>query len=273
MTHLHSRLFLLLFGLALSACVSNPITGRQQAMVVSDDQAAIESSKSYNQLIGEAGKNKTLDEDPAQLARIKAITDPLVREAIALRPNTGAWSWDVHVLQSDEVNAWCMAGGKMAIYTGLLSKLNPSDDEIAAVMGHEISHALLSHQAEKLSRTRMQQVGVSAGVLAGTLFGMNLSGLAPIANSVADVGLQLPNSREAETEADTVGLQLAAKAGYNPEAAVTLWTKMLQVEGASVPEWLSTHPDTRTRLAHVKDEASKLMPVYEEALKARGARN
>lgn len=256
-------------ALLLSACVSNPITGRSQAMVVSDEQAAFESSQSYTQLIGEAGKNKTLDDDPAQLARVKAITDPLVREAIALRPNTGAWNWEVHVLKSDEVNAWCMAGGKMAIYTGLLSKLNASDDEIAAVMGHEISHALLSHQAEKLSRTRMQQVGVSAGVLAGTLFGVNLSGLAPIANSVADVGLQLPNSREAETEADTVGLKLAAKAGYNPEAAVTLWSKMLQVEGASVPEWLSTHPDTRSRLAHVREEAQKLMPVYEEALKAR----
>lgn len=240
-------------------------------MVVSDEQAAAESSQSYAQLIGEAVKNQTLDEDPVQLSRVKSITDPLVREAIALRPSSGAWKWDVHILKSDEVNAWCMAGGKMAIYTGLLAKLNPTDDEIAAVMGHEISHALLSHQAEKLSRTRMQQVGVSAGVLAGTLFGVNLSGLAPMANSVADVGLQLPNSREAETEADTVGLKLAAKAGYNPESAVSLWTKMLQVEGASVPEWLSTHPDIQSRLAHVKQEAQKLMPVYEEALKARQA--
>lgn len=265
------RLFFLLFGLTLTACVSNPITGRQQAMVVSDEQAAAVSSQSYSKLIGDAGKNRTLDDDPAQLARVKAITDPLIREAIALRPNTGAWNWEVHVLKSDEVNAWCMAGGKMAIYTGLLTKINPSDDEIAAVMGHEISHALLSHQAEKLSRDRMQQLGVTAGVLAGTLFGMNLSGLAPMANSIADVGLQLPNSREAETEADTVGLKLSARAGYNPEAAVTLWSKMLQVEGASPPEWLSTHPDTRSRLAHVKEEARKLMPVYEEALKSRQA--
>jgi len=271
MPQLNPPLFFLLSGLALTACVSNPITGRQQAMVVSDEQAAAESSQSYTQLIGEASKSQTLDDDPAQLARIKAITDPLIREAIALRPNTGGWNWEVHVLKSDEVNAWCMAGGKMAIYTGLLTKINLSDDEIAAVMGHEISHALLSHQAEKLSRTRMQQVGVSAGVLAGALFGLNLSGLTPIANSVADVGLQLPNSREAETEADTVGLKLAAQAGYNPEAAVSLWTKMLQVEGASPPEWLSTHPDTRARLAQVKEEAKKLMPVYEEALKAHQA--
>ncbi len=269
MPHFNPRVFFLLSSLALTACVTNQITGRQQAMVVSDEQAAAESSQSYTKLIGDAGKNRTLDEDPAQLARIKAITDPLIREAIALRPNTGGWNWEVHVLKSDEVNAWCMAGGKMAIYTGLLTKINPSDDEIAAVMGHEISHALLSHQAEKLSRDRMQQVGVSASVLAGTLFGMNLSGLAPIANSVADVGLQLPNSREAETEADTVGLKLAARAGYNPEAAVSLWSKMLQVEGTSAPEWLSTHPDTRARLAHVKEEARRLMPVYEGALKNR----
>lgn len=273
MSHFHPRCFCLCFTLLLHACVSNPITGRSQAMLVSDEQAATESSQTYAQLIGEAARNKTLDEDSSQLSRVRSITDPLVREAIALRPNTGAWRWDVHVLQSDEVNAWCMAGGKMAIYTGLLSKLNPSDDEIGAVMGHEISHALLSHQAEKLSRTRMQQVGVSAGVLAGTLFGVNLSGLAPIANSVADVGVQLPNSREAETEADTVGLKLAAKAGYNPEAAVTLWRKMLQVEGASVPEWLSTHPDTRSRLQHVEEEAKRLMPIYAEALRARQSRN
>jgi predicted Zn-dependent protease len=160
-----------------------------------------------------------------------------------------------------------MAGGKMAIYTGLIAKLNPTDDEIAAVMGHEISHALLSHQAEKLSRTQMQQAGVSAGVLAGSLFGVNLSGLAPAAGALADVGLQLPNSREAETEADTVGLKLAAQAGFNPEAAVSLWTKMLTIEGAKPPEWLSTHPDTQARLARVKDEAQKLMPAYEATQK------
>jgi predicted Zn-dependent protease len=261
-----SILFFVFIGLALAGCVSNPITGRQQAMVVSDDQAALESAQSYKQLIGESDKNKALDEDPAQLARIKAITDPLIHEASAFRPSAASWNWEVHVLKSDEINAWCMAGGKMAIYTGLLNKLNPTDDEIAAVMGHEISHALLSHQAEKLSRSRMQQVGVSAGVIAGSLFGVNLSGLAPVANSVAEVGLQLPNSREAETEADTVGLKLAAQAGYNPQAAVSLWTKMLALEGAKAPEWLSTHPDTRTRLAHVKEEADKLMPIYQDAL-------
>jgi predicted Zn-dependent protease len=261
-----SILFFVFIGLALVGCVSNPITGRQQAMVVSDDQAALESAQSYKQLIGESDKNKALDEDPAQLARIKAITDPLIHEASAFRPSAASWNWEVHVLKSDEINAWCMAGGKMAIYTGLLNKLNPTDDEIAAVMGHEISHALLSHQAEKLSRSRMQQVGVSAGVIAGSLFGVNLSGLAPVANSVAEVGLQLPNSREAETEADTVGLKLAAQAGYNPQAAVSLWTKMLALEGAKAPEWLSTHPDTRTRLAHVKEEADKLMPIYQDAL-------
>jgi predicted Zn-dependent protease len=252
----------------LSACITNPITGRQQAMVVTDEQAAASSALAYSQLLGDASKNGTLDEVPAQLSRIKAITDVLVKQAVALRPATGAWNWEVHVLRSDEVNAWCMAGGKMAIYTGLLDKLNPTDDEISAVMGHEISHAVLSHQAEKLSRAQMQQVGVSAGVLAGSLLGVNLSGLTPVANSVADIGLQLPNSREAETEADLLGLRISAQAGFNPEAAVSLWTKMLQHDGSSVPEWLSTHPDTRVRLARVEREAQQLRTVYESALKA-----
>jgi predicted Zn-dependent protease len=265
----HTKLYLLICMplLILSACVANPLTGRQQAMVVTDEQAAASSALSYSQLLGDASKNGTLDEVPAQLSRVKAITDVLVKQAIALRPATGAWNWEVHVLKSDEVNAWCMAGGKMAIYTGLLDKLNPTDDEIAAVMGHEISHAVLSHQAEKMSRAQMQQVGVSAGVLAGSLFGVNLSGLTPVANSVADIGLQLPNSREAETEADLLGLRNSAQAGFNPEAAVSLWTKMLQHDGSSIPEWLSTHPDTRVRLARVEKEAQQLRPIYEASVK------
>ena len=262
------RLLLIMTLPIFSACVTNPITGREQAMIVTDEQAAASSALSYSQLLGDASKNGTLDEVPAQLSRIKAITDVLVKQAVALRPATGAWNWEVHVLKSDEVNAWCMAGGKMAIYTGLLDKLNPTDDEIAAVMGHEISHAVLSHQAEKMSRAQMQQVGVTAGVLAGSLLGVNLSGLTPVANSVADIGLQLPNSREAETEADLLGLRISAQAGFNPDAAVSLWTKMLQHDGSSVPEWLSTHPDTRARLARVEKEAQQLRPVFESALKA-----
>ena len=155
----------------------------------------------------------------------------------------------------------------MAVYTGLLDKIQPTDDELAAVMGHEISHALLSHQAEKMSRQMVQKGGLYAGVIAAGMFGYNVRGLASVADAAATVGLQLPNSREAESEADKVGIELAAKAGFNPAAAVTLWEKMLKVDGGGTPEWLSTHPDPQSRIAAMKIEAQKLMPVYEASRK------
>ena len=252
-----------------SGCATNRITGRTQAMIVSDESAAQQSQQAYNQLIGDAAKKKVLDEDTTQLGRVQSIAKPLILQAVKLRPDAQKWNWEVHVLKTGEVNAWCMAGGKMAVYNGLLQKIQPTDDELAAVMGHEISHALLSHQAEKLSRTQMQKVGVTAGVLAGALFGVNLGGLASVADSVATVGLQLPNSREAEMEADNVGTELAARAGFNPEAAVTLWEKMIQVSKSSTPEWLSTHPNPESRIANMKIRAKQLIPVYEAAKKGQ----
>lgn len=259
-------------GLALTllaGCSSNPITGRSQAALVSDEAAARQSVKAYAQLLDEARTEQVLDPDAGQTERVRTVARPLIAQAEALRPKTRTWSWEVHVIQSKTVNAWCMAGGKMAVYSGLLSQLKPTDDELAAVMGHEIAHALLSHQAEKMSRNAMQEVGVQAGVLAGALFGINLSGLAPVAHSIADLGVQLPNSREAESEADTVGLTLAAKAGFDPEAAVTLWQKMLKIEGPKAPEWLSTHPDTESRIKTLEAAAIRLKPVYEAARKSR----
>ena len=188
-------------ALATSACVNNPITGRSQVMMVSDNEAAQESAQAYSSLLSQAQKSQALDSNPETLQRVRSITDRLIQQAIALRPETRGWQWDVHVLDSDEVNAWCMAGGKMAIYNGLLQKIRPSDDEIAQVMGHEISHALLSHQAEKISRKKMQSAGLQVGVLAGAMAGVDLRGVAGITNTLATVGLELPNSRENESEA------------------------------------------------------------------------
>lgn len=264
---------LLLFALVttgtlmLTACATNKITGRSQAMLVSDDAAAQQSYQAYSQLLGQAAQKRALDDDPYELTRVQSIAKPLIQQAIKLRPEAQGWRWEVHVLKSSEVNAWCMAGGKMAVYTGLLQKIQPTDDELAAVMGHEISHALLSHQAEKISRAQMQKAGIYAGVLTGALFGVNLGGMAGLADTVATLGLQLPNSREAESEADKVGIELAAKAGFNPEAAVTLWQKMIKVSGGGTPEWLSTHPDPQSRIAAMQVMAKQLMPVYEAARK------
>jgi predicted Zn-dependent protease len=261
---------ILLLVLAAGGCATNPITGRQQAMMVSDAAAAQQSSQAYSQLISQARQKGALDEDTGSLQRVQSITKPLVAEAVKMRPETGSWHWDVHVLKSNEINAWCMAGGKMAVYTGLLQKIQPTDDELAQVMGHEIAHALLSHQAEKMSRAQMQKMGVGLGVLAGAMFGYNLSGMAGLADSLATVGLQLPNSREAEAEADSVGIEMAAKAGYNPQAAVTLWKKMLATGGGTSPDWLSTHPNPESRIAAMQAKAEKLMPIYEANRGKRG---
>lgn len=252
----------ILAGLA-SGCATNRITGRSQAMIVSDDSAAQQSNQAYSQLLNEAAQKRALDDDTYQLSRVQSIAKPLVVQAVKMRPDTQKWQWDVHVLKSSEVNAWCMAGGKMAVYTGLLQKIQPTDDELAAVLGHEISHAMLSHQAEKMSRAMMQQAGITAGVIAASVFGVNVRGLAGLADSAATVALQLPNSREAETEADTIGLELSARAGFNPGAAVTLWQKMLKAGGGGAPEWLSTHPNPETRIAAMQAKSKQLMPIYE----------
>lgn len=255
-----------LLALCAGGCATNPITGRTQASVISDLEAAQQSAQAYSQVLTEAMRGYALDADPNTVARIRNIAEPIIAKAVELRPESRTWQWDLHVLQSDEVNAWCMAGGKIAVYTGLLDKINPTVDELAQVLGHEISHALLSHQAEKLSRAMIQETGMNLAVLAAAIAGYNVGGYADMANTLTSVGLQLPNSRETETEADNYGIELAAKAGYNPDAAVTLWQKMMAADGGSKGlEWLSTHPNPETRIQNLKAQAVRLLPVYEAA--------
>ncbi|MGH8559709.1 MAG: M48 family metallopeptidase [Methylococcales bacterium] len=257
---------IVLLALCASGCATNKITGRSQASVVSDAEAARQSAQAYSQVLTEAKQGDALDADPKTVAQVRAIAKPIIAKARDLRPETRNWRWDVHVLQSDEINAWCMAGGKIAVYTGLLDQIKPTDDELAQVLGHEISHALLSHQAEKLSRAMIQETGMSLIVAGAAIAGYNLGSYAKLANALASVGLQLPNSREAETEADNYGIELAAKAGYNPNAAVTLWQKMIAATGDSgASDWLSTHPGAETRIQNLQARAVRLMPVYEAA--------
>jgi predicted Zn-dependent protease len=261
-------LYLAAAALTLNGCATNPITGRSQAMLISDAQAAQSSQQAYSQLLSEAHRERALDTNAQTMDRVRSITDRIVAQAQILRPETRGWRWEVHVLQVDEVNAWCMAGGKMAVYTGLLEKIKPTDDELAQVMAHEISHALLSHQAEKMSRVQMQRAGLQLGVLAGAMAGYNLGQVAGLADTAATLALQLPNSREAESEADHIGMQIAARAGFNPQAAVSLWEKMLHTGGSQPPEWLSTHPSPETRIAAMRKLADQYMPIYEKAVRA-----
>jgi Zn-dependent protease with chaperone function len=168
------------------------------------------------------------------------------------------WKWSVAVLDEPALNAWCMPGGKMAIYTGVVHKLALTDDEIAQIMGHEIAHALLGHGRERMSRAMAMQGGVLLGSIVA---GQDLSALTP----VADIALTLPNSRTGETEADRYGIELAARAGYDPRAAVRLWEKMGAASGNGPPQFLSTHPSPDNRIQALNELVPKMMPIYEKA--------
>jgi Zn-dependent protease with chaperone function len=192
---------------------------RQQRMMVSAEEVQKSSTQAYGQMMAEAQKKGVLDRDPAQVQRVRGIVNKLVPQTTVFRPEAQKWPWEVHVLSIDEANAWCMPGGKMAIYTGLIQKLGLTDDEIAAVMGHEIAHALREHARERISRQMGTQMAVG---IAGALLGVGQLGQG-LGNMVADVTLNLPNSRLHETEADRIGVELAARAGYDPRAAIRLW--------------------------------------------------
>jgi predicted Zn-dependent protease len=208
-------------------------------------------------------KNGKLDNDPVLTARIVGITERLIPPAIAYRPETKDWQWSVKVVDDPKtVNAWCMAGGRMAFYTGLVVALKPTDDEIAQVMGHEIAHALAKHQAEKMSRAMATQMGVNAvAILTDARYAQMASQAAAAAAMVA---VDLPNSREAESEADRIGIELAAKAGYDPKAAVSLWQKMAKVSGGSgKSDFLSTHPAPDKRMESLAALVPQMLPYYE----------
>ena len=234
---------------------------RDQRMMVSSEEVDAGSKKAYAQMMAEAQKKGVLDKDAAMLKRVQDITKRLIPHTAVFRPDAVKWAWEVHVISIDEVNAWCMPGGKMAMYTGLIQKLNATDDEIAAVMGHEIGHALREHARERMSRQMGTQLGVG---LIGALFGIGELGQG-IAGQVANVTLNLPKSREAETEADRIGVELAARAGFDPNAAVSLWEKMGKLAGGQPPKWLSTHPPHGDRISDLRAYAAKVMPLYAAA--------
>ena len=266
MARVSMRLFItLMLSILLLSCAVSP-TGRKQLMIVSEQQAIEASSEAYVQMLAPLAKEGKLDNNPVLTKRVQTITDKLIIEAIKLRPETKSWKWSVRVIdEPNTVNAWCMAGGKMAIYTGLINKLSATDDEIAQVMGHEISHALANHTAERMSIAMASSLGVMAvGVLTDN------SGVSVAATAVAaKLAIELPNSRTSEAEADRIGVELAAKAGYSPHAAVSLWKKMAKVGGNGPPEFLSTHPAPANREQTLQNLIPQMMPYYEKA-KAAG---
>ena len=243
----------------VSACATSP-TGRRQLMLVSEQQAISASREAYLQTMAPLKKEGKLNSDPRTNARVERITSRLVAQAVAMRPDSDKWEWSVGVIDEPEtVNAWCMAGGRMAIYTGLLAKIDPSDDELAQVMGHEIAHALANHTAEKMSVAMATQMGIMVAGVASDRPAVAMSAAAV----AATLAIQLPNSRTAETEADRIGIELAARAGYDPYASVSLWEKMAKVGGSRSLEFMSTHPDPDNRMKRLNALAPEMMGYYQ----------
>jgi predicted Zn-dependent protease len=259
MTTIRRLLVLALVSVLLVGCATSP-TGRRQLMLVSEQSSIVSSKEAYLSTVKELDQAGKIEEDRAVNARVNTITGRLITEAIKMRPDTANWEWSVVVIDDPKmVNAWCMAGGRMAIYTGLLEQIQPTDDELAQVMGHEISHALAKHTAEKMSMQIATAVGVAAVGIASDNTGVALTGAALTAMLVVN----LPNSRAAEKEADRIGIELAAKAGYDPTAAATLWQKMGATSKSNTPQFLSTHPAPENRQEKLAKLAMKMAPYYQ----------
>lgn len=275
MSHNRFRFFWLVLFAMLAGCAQTRTTtggavgvDRQQTMLLSSAEVNRSAEKAYQQTMHEAQTKKVLNRDPGQLRRVRSIADRLIPATATFRTDAPGWRWETNVISSNELNAWCMPGGKMAVYTGLIDKLNLSDDELAAVMGHEIAHALREHGREKASQAA--GLGVAAaigGALIGSYYGVDADLGESVLGAAGDLAFMRPNSRGMEQEADRVGVELAARAGYSPHAAISLWEKMARASGGSMPQWLSTHPSHASRLADLRVYADRVQPLYLAARK------
>lgn len=253
----------LLAGCATSQSTAPGKVGveRRQTLWVSAEEINQAAVRAYADALGKARNEHALNRDPQLVARVRAVAGRLIPVTAVFRPDAPGWKWGVNVVDSPELNAWCMPGGKMAVYSGLVERLQLSEDELAAVMGHEIAHALREHGRERASQAMATNFGLS---IAGAALGagraqMDLAGL------LTELTISLPNSRQFEAEADRVGVELAARAGYDPRAVLDLWRKMQKAGGASPPQWLSTHPSHENRLRDLADYSQRVMPLYRAA--------
>ncbi len=231
------------------------------AKMIPAEQVEQAAGQQYQQLLqGANQKGQLAPASDPQAVRLRAIAARIVPFAPSWNRRAAQWKWEVNLIVSDQLNAFCMPGGKIAFYSGLLAQLQLSDDEVATVMGHEMAHALREHAREQMGKKFATRAG--ANVLSAML------GLGNLGNAVLDLGTQLAAlkfSRSDESEADIVGMDLAARAGYDPRAGVTLWNKMLQAAKGAPPEFASTHPSGTTRIADIEARLPKVLPLYERA--------
>lgn len=226
--------------------------------LVSAEDVEKAAAEQYNQLKREAASKRLLapDTDP-QLQRLRATAERIIPFAAPWNSRAKGWRWEVILIRKKDLNAFCMPGGKIAYFDGILQRLQLSDDEVAVIMGHEMAHALREHARERMGKTVATRVG--AGLLSSLL------GLGNLGDAALNIGAQLLTlkfSREDESEADLVGLELAARAGYNPAAGVTLWQKMMKAAEGAPPEFMSTHPAGPTRVRDIQQTLPKVQPLY-----------
>ena len=235
---------------------------RNQLLVVSDQQVQQLSNQAFQQEIAAARAKGLLDTNPAQLARLQKISQRLIAQTGAYRSDARQWPWEVHVIKSNELNAHVLPGGKIIFYSGIIDRLSLTDAEIAAIMGHEMAHALREHTRERLSREVATQTGIG---IAASVLGLS-QGQTQLAGLAGDLGISRPHSRTQETEADLMGLELMARAGYDPNAAISLWRKMQSASGrGEPPQFLSTHPVSSTRIATIQSLLPRVMPLYQQS--------
>lgn len=256
---------IVLSALGLAGCQTTTSGGavgaeRKQLMLVSSDELNQMAVQSYNKLKATAAAKGALNTDGEMLQRVRAIAARIEPQTGVFRRDAPGWKWEVNVINSNELNAFCMPGGKIIFYSGLIRQLDMSDAEIAVVMGHEISHALREHSREQVSQAIAAQRAIEIGAV--------LLGLGQASTDIADIAyknlIATKFSRTDESEADRMGLELAARAGYDPHAGVNLWRKMMRASGgASPPAFLSSHPADSERVQQIEALLPVVMPLYE----------
>ena len=252
----------------LVACTSTSRPGvvgveRSQFMMISAAQIERISASSFEQQAKAAQKKNVLITSGPQYERLKTIANRLIPQTAVFRDDTHSWNWGLQLIDSPLVNATCAPGGRITFYSGIINKLNLTDDEIAAIMGHEIAHAVREHGRERVSQAMAQNVIANVALAAA---GAGSAQSIDAANQIMQYVLVLPNSRQNETEADAIGLEIAARGGYDPRAAITLWEKMSkESKGKNPPEFLSTHPSNENRIKELAALMPRVMPLYEAA--------
>lgn len=238
---------------------------RQQLMLVSSQELDQVAAQAYAKLLADASAKGTLNRDQAMLRRVRTIASRIEPQTRAFRSDAPGWKWEVNVITGNELNAFCMPGGKIMIYSGLITQLNLTDNEIAIVIGHEIAHALREHSREQVSKAMAAQTAIGLGA---ALLGLG-GGATGLANAGYEALIATRFSRNDESEADRIGLELSARAGYDPRAGVALWQKMINAsQGGRPPEFLSSHPTESSRVRQIQDLLPTVMPLYNASRKA-----